>query len=61
MSEKETNATVSGEFTVEKETKRTMKFEETVETHIMGTAYVQKRALEVLGNPNKIRITIEAA
>jgi hypothetical protein len=48
-------------FDLEKETKNTMRFSEDPEAApIMNTAYIQKWALKQLGNPEKVRITIEA-
>ncbi len=52
---------ITGTFFKEKETKNTIRFEESDDSFIMGTAYIQKRSLKELGNPDKIKITIEAA
>lgn len=56
------------EFTEDRKTKRTVKFEEVVgeqawsERDIaVGPLYVQKEALEMIGNPVRIKVTIEPA
>lgn len=50
-------------FTLEKETKNTKRFSEEPSTGppIVNTIYVQRWALLSLGDPEKIRVTIEAA
>lgn len=56
-------ATVSLEFEYERDTKNTVRFAETVEDGdptLVGTLYLQKFANKELGNPERIRVTIEA-
>ncbi|KXG75512.1 hypothetical protein AN618_18850 [Fervidicola ferrireducens] len=50
-------------FEYEKETKNTVRFAEVIGENpaIVGTIYIQKFALNKLGNPKKIKITIEKA
>ena len=51
-------------FVLEKETKNTKRFSEEPSQSgppIVNTLYVQKWALINLGNPEKLRVTIEAA
>jgi hypothetical protein len=50
-------------FQRERETKNTVRFEEQVAymPPVVGTLYVQKFALNRLGNPDCLRVTIEAA
>lgn len=50
-------------FDRERETKRTVRFAERVDDDApesIGTVYVQKHALRDLGNPDSIRVTVEA-
>jgi len=51
------------EFTaqVEKHTKNTIRFQEITDTHppYVNTLYIQKWALNLLGNPKRIKVTIE--
>lgn len=48
-------------FTFEKDTKNTKRFAESPDgPPIVGTIYVQKWAIKNLGDPDKIRVTIEA-
>lgn len=51
------------EMEVERETKNTKRFTEIESDNppILGTQYVQLWALRRLGNPTRIRVTIEAA
>lgn len=60
MSEKQKLTAV---FTVEKDTKNTIRFQEVIGTEppIINTLYVQKYAVNKLGNPSKITVTVEAA
>ena len=53
-------------FTQQKETKRTMLFQEELgeqgwsdQDVAVGPLYVKKQALELIGNPTKIKVTIE--
>jgi hypothetical protein len=50
-------------FQRERETKNTVRYEEQVTDAppIVGTLYLQKYALNRLGNPDCVRVTIEAA
>ena len=50
-------------FQRERETKNTVRFEEEVTDAppMVGTLYLQKYALNRLGNPDCLRVTIEAA
>jgi len=50
-------------FERERETKNTVRYEEQVtdEPPVVGTLYLQKYALNRLGNPDRLRVTIEAA
>ena len=50
-------------FQRERETKNTVRFEEKVTDAppVVGTLYLQKYALNRLGNPDCLRVTIEAA
>ncbi len=50
-------------FQRERETKNTARFEEQVTDAppVVGTLYLQKYALNRLGNPDCVRVTIEAA
>ena len=52
---------LTANFEHEKDTKRTSRFTETVETEIIGTLYVKQSALAKIGNPKKLKVTIEAA
>lgn len=45
-------------FNKEKDTKNTRKFMEDAVEPIIGTLYVQKSALEKLGNPETLTVTI---
>jgi hypothetical protein len=49
-------------FQRERETKNTVRYEEQVgdEPPIVGTLYVQKYAVNRIGNPERLRVTIEA-
>ena len=53
---------ITATFVFEKETKNTIRFSEEPGTTapIVNTIYVQKWAVNNLGNPDKIRVTIEA-
>ena len=44
-----------------KETKRTWRYESEDGTEAVDTVYVQKMGLKELGNPDKIKLTIEPA
>lgn len=46
----------------ERETKRTIRYHEDSgdEKEIVGTIYLQKTAVDLLGNPKSIKVTIEA-
>lgn len=48
-------------FRMEKETKNTVKFQEVGDVPVVGYLYVQKHALQALGNarPSEITVTIE--
>ena len=50
-------------FERERETKNTVRYEERVTDAppVVGTLYLQKYALNRLGNPDCLRVTIEAA
>ena len=50
-------------FQRERETKNTVRYEEQVTDAppVVGTLYLQKYALNRLGNPDSLRVTIEAA
>jgi hypothetical protein len=50
-------------FERERETKNTVRYEEQVtdQPPVVGTLYLQKYALNRLGNPELLRVTIEAA
>lgn len=50
-------------FEYERETKNTVRFTEKIGENpaIVGTIYIQKYALNKLGNPKKIKVTIEKA
>lgn len=50
------------EFVAERETKNTVRFAEAgdPEDHSIGTLYVQKAALDGIGNPEKIKVTVTA-
>ncbi len=50
-------------FQRERETKNTVRFEEQVTDAppVVGTLYLQKYALNRLGNPDRVRVTIAAA
>ncbi len=50
-------------FERERETKNTIRYEEQVTDAppVVGTLYLQKYALNRLGNPDCLRVTIEAA
>ena len=50
-------------FQRERETKNTVRYEEQVTDAppVVGTLYLQKYALNRLGNPDRLRVTIEAA
>ena len=50
-------------FQRERETKNTVRFEEQVTDAppVVGTLYLQKYALNRLGNPDCLRVTVEAA
>ena len=50
-------------FQRERETKNTVRYEEQVSDAppVVGTLYLQKYALNRLGNPECLRVTIEAA
>ena len=50
-------------FQRERETKNTVRYEEQVTdaASVVGTLYLQKYALNRLGNPDCLRVTIEAA
>lgn len=56
------DTTMTATFVVEKETKNTIRFSEEPADGppITNTIYVQKWAIANLGNPDKIRVTIEA-
>lgn len=54
------------EFREDRKTKRTVKFDEVIGEQAwsekdvaIGPLYVQKEALELIGNPTRIRVTIE--
>lgn len=54
------------EFKEDRKTKRTVKFDEVLGDQAwsekdvaVGPLYVQKEALEMIGNPSKIKVTIE--
>lgn len=54
------------EFREDRKTLRTVKFEEIIGEQAwsekdvaVGPLYVQKEAMEMIGNPSKIRVTIE--
>jgi hypothetical protein len=61
--EKERSAMLELSFQRERETKNTVRFEEQVTDAppVVGTLYLQKYALNRLGNPDCVRVTIEAA
>jgi len=50
-------------FERERETKNTVRYEEQVmdEPPVVGNLYLQKYALNRLGNPDRLRVTIDAA
>jgi hypothetical protein len=50
-------------FERERETKNTVRYEEQVtdQPPVVGTLYLQKYALNRLGNPELLRVTIDAA
>jgi len=55
-------------FQEDRKTKRTVKFDEVLGDEAwsdrdvaVGPLYVQKQALELIGNPSKIKVTIEPA
>ena len=50
-------------FQRERETKNTVRYEEQVTDAppVVGTLYLQKYVLNRLGNPDRLRVTIEAA
>lgn len=54
------NNSITANFVREKETKNTIRFQEEVGENppIIGTLYVQKFAVNKLGNPNKLTVTI---
>ena len=48
-------------FSFDRATKNTGRYQEIVELdgeEIIGTLYVQKKALALLGNPQKLRVTV---
>lgn len=50
------------EFEREKETKNTIRFQELENgdgPKVVGTLYLQKYAVKKLGNPEKLRVTLE--
>ena len=49
------------ELDYEKDTKRTQRFESPDEDAAVGQLYITKEGLEKLGNPRRVRVTIEAA
>lgn len=54
---------IEADFELEKETKNTFRYQEvTTDKHppYIKTLYVQKWALSKIGNPQKIKVTIEA-
>jgi hypothetical protein len=60
---KERSAMLELSFQRERETKNTVRYEEQVTDAppVVGTLYLQKYALNRLGNPDSLRVTIEAA
>lgn len=49
-------------FLVERETKNTIRYQEEAESHpLIGIVYVQKAAINLLGSPKRIKVTIEPA
>ncbi|MSQ41258.1 MAG: hypothetical protein EXR55_06365 [Dehalococcoidia bacterium] len=49
-------------FLVVRETKNTIRYVEEAESHpLVGTLYVHKAAVSLLGNPKRLKVTIEAA
>jgi len=50
-------------FERERETKNTVRYEEQVtdEPPVVGTLYLQKYALNRLGNPDRLRVTVDVA
>jgi hypothetical protein len=48
-------------FEFERETKTTKRFDEPVEDYVVGKLYVKKSALETIGDPEKLKVTIEPA
>lgn len=60
-SRKEKGGNMEIVFTRERETKRTIRFQEVSTNPVVGALYVQKWAMEQLGNPQKIIVKIEKA
>ncbi len=48
-------------FALDRPTKNTVRYAEVSDSPIVGTLYVQKTAIEKMGNPKSIKVTIEAA
>ena len=48
-------------FKKDKETKNTVRYAEQGDEPVVGTLYLQKSAVEKLGNPDTLKVTIEAA
>lgn len=51
------------DFALERATKNTQRYVEVVdegEVPVIGTLYVQKKAVAALGNPEFLRVTVEA-
>lgn len=57
---KKSQKTVSGQFVKERTTKNKVVFAETGKRQAVGSQYVTKTIAAKLGNPEKIRVTIEA-
>ncbi len=49
------------EFVQERTTKNTVVYKEPADPPLIGSLYVQKPTAEELGNPEKIKVTVEAA
>lgn len=53
--------TLTATFTLDRETKNKHRFNEDGNKagHIVGSLYVDKKAVEKLGGPNEVKVTIE--
>lgn len=54
-------AGITVNFTVERETKGTFRYAEDGDDPIVGTLYLRKSACTKLGNPERLKLTINAS